>query len=523
MRTPQPIELLSFRRTFALLIVLVVLPSAGLSGFGVLAIINERAAVEKRVEAAWAGRLSTVADLLATALENVEVTAREPSLQLTAAGHFPLCDVGFRVSPEGEVTSTDPKVKAAVQTMVPELSQFPDHLVFFSVTTLQGTVLLAALKHDAQWVGALVPTERVEALIASLAGTGAVSSERARFLLRPVKRESPIGMRGRIASGVADVRDAALGGTRDLASLELASPLQDFRLVAIPEGEDPVLQASARNRMFYVVLLTIFYLTLAMGVVYTGRTLYREARLSRLKTDFVSLVSHELRTPLTSIRMFIETLALGRVKDPKETQAVMGLLAKETARLSALIEAVLDWARIESGRKSYHMELLAPDALAEAALEVFKTQRQGAPMSLTSELEPDLPKVNVDRDALVGAVLNLLQNAFKYTGDDKRIVIRARREGGKHVVLEVEDNGAGIPARERKRVFERFYRIDNLLTRSTEGSGLGLSIAERIIRAHGGRITVESTVGKGSTFSIHLPVAEGSDRHGRSSQAHSGD
>jgi signal transduction histidine kinase len=509
MRTPQPIELLSFRRTFALLILLVVLPSAGLSGFGVLAIINERAAVEKRVEAAWAGRLATLADVLVGALEGARVTSKEPLLQLTAGGDFPLCDVGFKVTRGGEVVSNDARLKAAVVTLVPELHLLPNRPVFFSVATPQGTLLLAALKEGEALIGARVAPERVEALIASLAHGAAPQTEGARFSLRPVKRDSPGSVLGRIASGVADVREAALGGARELASLELGSPLQDFRLVAIPEGVDPVVQASARNRTWYVVLLSVFYLTLGMGVVYTGRTLYREARLSRLKTDFVSLVSHELRTPLTSIRMFIETLALGRVKDPQEAQAVMQLLSKETARLSSLIEGVLDWARIESGRKSYHMERMQPEALVDAAVEAFKTQRQGAAMTLRAELEKDLPAVTVDRDALVGALLNLLQNAFKYTGDDKRIVIRAKRDGGREVILEVEDNGAGIAPREKKRVFERFYRIDNLLTRSTEGSGLGLSIAQRIIIAHGGRIRVESTVGKGSTFSIHLPKAKG--------------
>ncbi|MBX7115871.1 MAG: HAMP domain-containing histidine kinase [Myxococcaceae bacterium] len=507
MRTPQPIELLSFRRTFALLIVLVVLPSAGLSGFGVLAIINERAAVEKRVEAAWLGRLSALADLLVESLAEARVTAREPSLQLTAGEDIALGDVGFSVSHGVDVESADPRVKAAVATLVPELHLLPNRPVFFSVATPQGALVLAALREGDHVIGARVSPERLEKLVASLARRAAPQTEGARFLLRPVKRESPANVLGRIASGVADVREAALGSARELASLELTSPLQDYRLVAMPEGEDPVVQASARNRAVYVVLLSVFYLTLAMGVVYTGRTLYREARLSRLKTDFVSLVSHELRTPLTSIRMFIETLALGRVKDPQESQAVLDMLSKETARLSSLIEGVLDWARIESGRKSYHMEQLPPEDLVHAAVEAFMTQRQGAAMHLKKDIEKALPTVHVDREALVGALLNLLQNAFKYTGDDKHIVIRAKRAGSKEVVLEVEDNGAGIPPRERKRVFERFYRIDNLLTRSTEGSGLGLSIAQRIIIAHGGRIKVESTVGKGSTFSIHLPVA----------------
>ncbi len=115
--------------------------------------------------------------------------------------------------------------------------------------------------------------------------------------------------------------------------------------------------------------------------------------------------------------------------------------------------------------------------------------------------------MDVDAEALAGALLNLLQNAFKYGGEKKQIALRARPEP-KGLVVEVEDNGVGIPPRERKRIFERFYRVDSLLTRKTEGSGLGLSIAQRIVEAHGGKITVRSELGKGSIFGIHLPEAK---------------
>jgi signal transduction histidine kinase len=255
-------------------------------------------------------------------------------------------------------------------------------------------------------------------------------------------------------------------------------------------------------------LLGVFYLTLGIGVALTARALYREARLSRLKTDFVSLVSHELRTPLTSIRMFIETLALGRVKDAAQTQEVLKTLARETERLSDLIERVLDWARIESGRKTYHRETLEAQALIDATVAAFRAQRLDANVQVSCELEPNLPALEVDREAITGALLNLMQNAFKYSGEDKRIAVRARSEPH-GVAIDVEDNGPGIAPRERKRIFERFYRVDSLLTRQTEGSGLGLSIAQRIVEAHGGKISVKSELGRGSCFTIHLPSGTG--------------
>ncbi len=493
-------DLMSFRRTFAWLILLVAVPSAGLSGFGVMAIINERAAVEKRLEAAWSGRLAKVVGDFRVMLERASLDKLDHQLVLTSPMGVELTDVGF--SMRGEVfESADPKVKAAVAQMGGELAALPDEPVFFSVAMPQA-MLLVALKDGDQVVGARIASSVIEAFLKSSAPAG----ELAHYELRPVKRDAPEGALNRLVSGVNDVRDAL--GPRELASIVLPLPLQDFRLVAVAEGEDPVAQASTRNRAVYGVLLGVFYLTLAMGVIYTGRTLYREARLSRLKTDFVSLVSHELRTPLTSIRMFIDTLAMGRVANDADHQQVLLMLSRETERLSSMIERVLDWARIEGGRKKYDLHTLKVKTLVDTAVDAFNTQRLGAVMNFTVDLEKDLPMVEVDRDALAGALLNLLQNAFKYTGDDKQIALRAWSEG-KWVKISVRDNGVGIPRSERKRIFERFYRVDNLLTRETEGSGLGLAIANRIIQAHGGKVTVESELGKGSTFTIRLLPVRG--------------
>jgi len=167
---------------------------------------------------------------------------------------------------------------------------------------------------------------------------------------------------------------------------------------------------------------------------------------------------------------------------------------------------VLDWARLESGRQRYRKERLTVQQILDTSLDAFRAQRLDSGVDLSCKLPETLPPVEGDREALAGALLNLLHNAYKYSGAEKRIELRAGvRNGG--VDIEVEDHGVGIAKRDRKRVFDRFYRVDNLLTRQTEGSGLGLSISRRIVEAHGGKLTVRSELGKGSIFTIHLPGA----------------
>jgi signal transduction histidine kinase len=497
--------ILSFRRTFALLIVLVVLPSAGLSGFGVVAIINERAAVEKRLEAAWQGTLEALSMELPAALRSARFEQVNGETRLVGPGGHVLSTHSFHV--EGpQVRTRDTELASALEAVESSSEDFPFGTSLFSLMVGGRAALIAAERQGNQVHGVRLSQEAVEALLAERAERWVTSSEPVRFALLPRHETTGEGLMGKLVSEVAQARASALG-TPVLAERMLNPPLQDFRLGVLATGEDPVARASTRNRVVYAVLLALFYLTLTFGVVYTGRVLYREAKLSRMKTDFVSLVSHELRTPVTSIRMFIETLALGRVKDPAQIQEVLQLLTRETERLSTLIDRVLDWSRIESGRKEYHRVVQPVSVVVEMAVAAFRAQRLEGDLRLTVDVPEGLPPVQVDRDAIAGALLNLLQNAYKYSGADKRIALTVQA-GGRWVDLSVEDHGVGISPRDRKRIFERFYRVDNLLTRKTEGSGLGLAITKRIVEAHGGRITVKSEPGKGSRFTLQIPVGK---------------
>lgn len=264
--------------------------------------------------------------------------------------------------------------------------------------------------------------------------------------------------------------------------------------------------------LLFGVLTVSFVLVVVTGVTLVLVFLRREANLSELQSDFVSKVSHELRTPLTSIRLFVETMARSRGDRATEDKCLEEL-GTQTERLTQLIERLLDWGRMEAGRKQFDLREEKVGAIVERVVEAFRPVRDRHPeLSFTVAVAPDLPPVHVDLEAMVDAIGNLLSNALKYGGTPPVVVLQARR-GHEGVILEVIDNGDGIPHREHRRIFEKFYRIDDRLARMREGSGLGLSIVKHIVRAHHGRIQLVSTPGAGSTFRIVLPTF-GARSHG---------
>ncbi len=240
------------------------------------------------------------------------------------------------------------------------------------------------------------------------------------------------------------------------------------------------------------------------GVILVWVFVRREANLSQLQSDFVSKVSHELRTPLTSIRLFTETLELRRGDTATEDRCIEGL-ARESHRLQELIDRLLDWGRMESGRRVYVIEPTDVSTVVEKAVAATQSLELGPGGNLELDVEENLPRIDADAGALADALLNLLTNARKYGGSPARISVRAWREGNK-VRISVSDNGAGIPLTEHKRIFQKFYRVDDRLAREREGSGLGLAIVKHVLEAHRGKVELESSPGKGSTFTLVLPI-----------------
>src|SRR5687767_2411965 len=256
------------------------------------------------------------------------------------------------------------------------------------------------------------------------------------------------------------------------------------------------------------VLMGILVLALSgaavTGVILVWVFVRREANLSQLQNDFVSKVSHELRTPLTSIRLFSETLELRR-GDPVAAQKCIEGLARESARLQELIDRLLDWGRMESGNKEFTMRDTDLRSIVETAVEAFEPVRERRNVEFDVGLPPESTMVRADRGAVADALFNLLTNAYKYGGDPPKISLLVE-ENAKEVKLTVRDNGSGIPATEHSAIFQRFYRVDDRLSREREGSGLGLAIVKHVMKAHRGRVELVSAIGKGSSFSLVLPT-----------------
>jgi signal transduction histidine kinase len=256
------------------------------------------------------------------------------------------------------------------------------------------------------------------------------------------------------------------------------------------------------------LILGAVSLLMAGGMWLTFRNVTRELALAKLKSDFVSNVSHELRTPLALIRLYAETLELGRLTSPGKQHEYHEIIRKESERLTALINNILDFSRIEAGKKEYSFRETDVADLVRSTLESYRFEIEQNGFHFEEKIESNLPPLQVDREAIARSLLNLVNNAVKYSAGEKYLGVHLYRQNGS-VNLEVVDHGIGIPPNEQPKIFEKFYRVGDPLVHNTKGSGLGLSLVRHIVQAHGGAVAVVSTPGKGSKFTITLPVPSG--------------
>jgi signal transduction histidine kinase len=296
---------------------------------------------------------------------------------------------------------------------------------------------------------------------------------------------------------------------KDRVSRSFAFVFTDWYISLQGDFASPEKWARA-NFAYNMTLSAVLAAVLLGGIALTIRTALREMKLSAMKNEFVSNVSHELRTPLSSIRVFGEFMRRGRVEDSEKVREYGSYIETESRRLTQLINNILDFSRIESGRKVYTFEDADLEEILAGTLATFtvRLRDKGFDVSYEGPDEP-LPDLEVDPNAIDRAVANLLDNAVKYSDGDRAIHVKLDRANGE-AIISVTDHGIGIPPDEQERIFERFHRVSTGLVHDVKGSGLGLSLVRHIAEAHGGTVTVESEVGRGSTFTIHLPLA-GSD------------
>ncbi len=286
----------------------------------------------------------------------------------------------------------------------------------------------------------------------------------------------------------------------------LGAPLAKWALAAHFTG--PSVEAIAhRNFLYNVALMVAVFAALICGVVLSLRAVARQARLAEMKSAFASNVSHEMRTPLSLISLYSESLELGRIGEPGRVHKYHRVIHRESRRLTQMVNNILDFSRMESGRRDYRMVPSSAEDVVEGILSGYREPIVAAGFDLEVDISTDLPPILADQNALSQAILNLLDNAVKYSPDRKQIAVRVAKRSG-HVAIQVEDRGCGIPAGEQERIFDKFHRVGNPMTPVTRGSGLGLALAKHTVEAHGGRIEVESRPGGGSRFTILIPALE---------------
>jgi signal transduction histidine kinase len=298
---------------------------------------------------------------------------------------------------------------------------------------------------------------------------------------------------------------APLGDAPRLLSVAFRDTLPDWRLAIYQTPGASPRQAVRRQVMLFTGALGVLVAVIVAGIVATWRLIRRETEMARLKSDFVANVSHDLKTPLSVIRMFGETLEMGRVTDEGRRQEYYRVITREGERLSRLIDNVLDFSRIEGGRQTYDMTPTAVEPLVRATLEAFAYPLAQQGFKVEVRVGAELPDVMMDADAVGQALANLIDNAIKYSGDDRALTVDARVVD-QHLVVAVSDRGIGIAREEQAKIFEKFYRVGRSDTQGRRGSGVGLALVRHVAEAHGGDVMVESTPGEGSCFSLRLPL-----------------
>jgi len=259
-----------------------------------------------------------------------------------------------------------------------------------------------------------------------------------------------------------------------------------------------------KNSYYFWTILTLI-IVLIFGAFLIVRTISHEVEILKIKSDFVSSVSHEFKTPLTSIKALAERLKEGKVKDQSKAEQYFSVISQDTEKLTRLVKNILDFSKTEEGKKEYEFTETDVAQFMTQQIENFRKVEIQKGAKIHTQIPKDIPHLFVDRDALSQAIINLLDNASKFSPDKKEISIILKSDA-ENIIIEVKDKGIGIPQDEINKIFDKFYQGKSTLRHSVTGTGLGLTLVRHIVEAHGGRISVESKIGQGSTFALIFPI-----------------
>jgi signal transduction histidine kinase len=288
-----------------------------------------------------------------------------------------------------------------------------------------------------------------------------------------------------------------------LTTRELSPLVPFWRVILQPKNPGSISRYVIEQRWIYGIAIALLLSGMILGIVLVIRDMSRERKLAQLRTDLVSSVTHELKTPLTSIRMFAETMKMGRIRGKTEQQEYLNVIVNETERLTRLVNTVLDFSKIEQGEKQYHFNKINLSNIVERAVGAMKYWLKENEFKIKMDIDEKI-ELEGDGDALEQAVLNLLSNAIKYSNEKKEIYIRLFNLDDS-IHLEIKDYGLGIPESKQSRIFDKYYRAHYERYSDKGGSGLGLAVVKHIVESHKGRIELKSKVNEGSKFTIILP------------------